>query len=474
MSEAELHVLKSRLHRGRWNKAERGEVVTLAPIGYLRTQAGDFVIDPDAQVQSVVRLIFEQFTRRGSVSGLTKWLVRHDIKLPVRPHFGANRGELEWRRPSRATLRNLLHHPIYAGAYRWGHRPVDQRKKIAGRPGTGAAARPYDACPILIQDRFPAYITWEQFENNQRRLADNSTRGRYFAAPRNGPSVLAGLVVCGRCNQQMLVGYGGINDLRYSCRRAAIDYGGDPCQSLSGSVLDELVSERILQAVAPASVELSLTAADDLEHERTRLDAHWMQRVERAAYDAELARKQYGVVDPETRLVARELESRWEASLRKYEQLQTDYAPFKRECPMQLSDQQREQILSLACDLPALWHANTTTPEDRQTIARSLLERVVVSIEGDTNHVDVELHWTGGFTSQHVLQRPIRTYEQLSNYKELVERIDALRTDGRSLGDVATTLNDEGFRPPKRANRFTAGILGRFLRNRNKPSGPHR
>jgi DNA invertase Pin-like site-specific DNA recombinase len=129
MSEAELHILKSRLQQGMWNKAQRGEVLNHAPLGYVRTSGGDFAIDPDEQVQAVVRLIFAQFSRRGSANGLLRWLVRNDVKLPVRPHFGANRGDLEWRRPNREALLNLLHHPIYAGAYRWGRREVDPRKK---------------------------------------------------------------------------------------------------------------------------------------------------------------------------------------------------------------------------------------------------------------------------------------------------------------------------------------------------------
>lgn len=144
MSEAELHILKNRLLQGMWNKAERGEVLNHAPLGYVRTISGDFVIDPDEQVQMVVRLIFEQFQRQGSVNGLLRWLVRRDVKLPVRPHFGVNRGELEWRRPNRVTLLNVLHHPIYAGAYRWGHREVDPRKKV---PGQAEYARFERDCP---------------------------------------------------------------------------------------------------------------------------------------------------------------------------------------------------------------------------------------------------------------------------------------------------------------------------------------
>lgn len=184
MSEAELHILKSRLQQGMWNKASRGEILNHPPIGYVRSVsardgAGDYVIDPDEQVQTVVRLIFEQFTRRGSINGLLKWLVRNDVKIPVRPHFGAGRGELEWRRPNRVTLLNMLHHPIYAGAYRWGHRETDPRKKIPGRPTTGRTFNAHDECRVLIRDRFAAYIRWEEFEKNRQNWLKTRSWARH-------------------------------------------------------------------------------------------------------------------------------------------------------------------------------------------------------------------------------------------------------------------------------------------------------
>jgi DNA invertase Pin-like site-specific DNA recombinase len=474
MSEAELHILKSRLQQGMWNKAERGEVLNHAPIGYVRTVAGDFVIDPDEQVQAVVRLIFAQFTRRGSVNGLLKWLVRNDVKVPIRPHFGVNRGGLEWRRPNRVTLLNMLHHPIYAGAYRWGHREVDPRKKVPGRPTTGRTFHAHDECRVLIRERFPAYIAWEEFENNQHKLKDNSTLVQARAAPRHGPSVLAGLMVCGRCGHRMLVGYtntSATKTLRYSCQREAIDYGGEVCQSLSGAVLESFIGERLLQAVSPASLELSLAASADIEQERKQLDEHWQQRLTRARYEVEQARRQYAAVDPNHRLVARELERRWDEALRAAEQLQADYVHFQRECPTQLSTQEREQILALARDLPGLWHTDTTTPEDRQTIARLLLEQVTVTVEGNTDRVDVELRWAGGFVSRHTLFRPVQTYEQLSNYDELVRRIDTLHAERKTLSEIAATLNAEGFHPPKRSPRFTKGILSCFLREHGVRTG---
>jgi DNA invertase Pin-like site-specific DNA recombinase len=478
MSEAELHILKSRLQQGLWNKAQRGEVLNHAPIGYVRTLAGDFVLDPDEQVQAVVRMVFEQFTRRGSVSGLLKWLVRNDVKLPVRPHFGPIRGELQWHRPNRATLLNLLHHPIYAGAYRWGHREIDPRKKVPGKPASGRTFNAYDQCRVLIQERFPAYITWEQFEQNQQKLAENSTLGKLRSAPRHGPSVLAGLIVCGLCGQRMLVSYGTsggaskAQTLRYSCQREAIDYGGEVCQSLSGAALETLVVERLLGAVSPASLELSLAATAKIERERKQLDEHWQQRLARQRYEVEQARRQYAAVDPEHRLVARELERRWDTALRAADELAAEYARFQRDCPTQLSHQERQQILALAQDLPALWRADTTTPQDRQTIARLLLEQVTVTVEGHSDRVEVELRWAGGFLSRHTLSRPVQTYEQLSRYDELVARIETLRTQRQTLTHIAATLNAEGFQPPKRAHSFTAAILSRFLRERRIRTGP--
>jgi DNA invertase Pin-like site-specific DNA recombinase len=474
MSEAELHILKSRLQQGMWNKAERGEVLNHAPIGYVRSLsaregAGDFVMDPDEQVQSVVRLIFKQFTRRGSINGLLKWLVRSGVQLPVRPHFGPNRGELEWRRPNRVTLLNMLHHPIYAGAYRWGHREIDPRKKVAGRPTTGRTLNSHDACRVLIHDRFAAYISWEQFETNQETLRENSTLGKLLAAPRHGPSVLAGLLVCGRCGHRMLVGYNNVDakkTLRYSCQRDAIDYGQEVCQSLSGAVLETFVFERLLQAVSPASLELSLAATADVQRERKQLDDHWQQRLTRSRYEVEQARRQYAAVDPDHRLVARELERRWDKALRADEQLQADYVRFQQDSPTQLSPQERQQILSLAEDLPALWRADSTTPEDRQTIARLLLEQVTVNVEGNTDRMDVQLRWAGGFVSQYMLARPVQTYQQLSNYDELLARIEALRGQRKALSEIAATLNAEGFHPPKRTMQFTKGILSNLLRER--------
>src|SRR4051794_25795619 len=300
MSEAELHILKERMYQGKLNKARRGELMGLPPIGYVRLPSGEWAIDPDEQVQATVRLIFDQFDREATLHGLLRYLVHNKVLIPVRPQSGANRGLLEWRRPNRATLQNLLHHPSYAGAYRFGHRPVDPRRKRPGRPNTGKLIRRPEDCLVLIRDRLPAYIAWGRFESNQDRLAANRARCDSPGAPRQGPSLLAGLLRCGRCGRRMVVRYSGTGGRHcYCCTRGSADYAEPLCQCLSGPVVDDFVRGQILAAVEPAALEASLAAVAEVERERAELSRHWQLRRERARFEAERAARQYQACEPD-------------------------------------------------------------------------------------------------------------------------------------------------------------------------------
>jgi len=467
MSEAELHILKSRMVEGMRNKARRGELLNHPPIGYVRTAKGDYELEPDEQAQEVVRLVFDAFQQQGSLHGLLRYLKANDIRLPIRPHFGHNRGRLEWRRPNRVTLSNMLHHPIYAGGYRWGHRKIDPRKQKPGRPGTGRTVNTPDECDVFIRDRHPTYISWEQFEAIQLRLRENRAIADAMGATRGGSSLLSGLIVCGRCHRRLLTGYAGkANRVRYTCARAMIDYAEPQCQRLSGEFLDDFVARQVMKVLQPASLELSLAAQADLRSERERLDAHWQKRLERAAFEADRAARQYEAVEPENRLVARELERRWEVALHEAQALEEEYARFRHEQPAELTNGEREAILQLSHNVPQLWNAATTTVEDRQEIIRMVLERVVVDIQDDSEQVETTLHWAGGFTSCHRLVRPVARYEQLSNYRELLQRIDSLHRQGCSCGQIAKHLNREGFFPPKRTDHFTGQMIVRLMGDR--------
>jgi DNA invertase Pin-like site-specific DNA recombinase len=473
LSEAELHVLRQRMNEGRLNKARRGELFNHPPMGYLRHLSGELVLDPDQQVQSVIRLIFEKFEQLGTLNALLRYLVKNQISLPVRPFGGSDRGQLQWHRPNRQTLRNLLHHPIYAGAYTWGRRPVDPRRKVPGRPSTGRKVAAAEQCQVLIKDRCPAYITWEQYEVNRTRLAQNRNLACTRGTPREGPSLLGGLLVCGRCGQRMNVQYRGklggkCNDLRYACTRNHSSYAAPLCQGISGRVLDELIGRLLMKVLEPASVELSLAAVADLQQEQQRLDRHWRQRLERARYQSDRAARQYHATEPENRLVARELEKQWEQTLVDQRVAEEAYARFLREQPAELNQADRAAVQAVSSEIPALWHSPATSSSERQEIVRHLIEEVTLTAPPHQEIADVSIRWAGGFASHHQLIRPVARYEQLRDYDRLSQRISELRQSRHTSAQIATLLNTEGWRPPKRRATFNAGMVRSIFYRRNR------
>ena len=389
MSEAELHILKQRMMQGKLNKARRGELLFHLPMGYIRRANGEVGFDPDEQVQAVVRLIFQKFEELGTVNAVLQYLAKHNVQMGMRLRGGLRKGELEWRRCRLMTLQGILKNPLYAGAYTYGRRKVDPRRKIAGRPCTGkiagcpctgkAVVDPQD-CEVFLKDRVPAYISWEQYERNRERLRRNRSiaesvgsvrkgaallsgllrRNRSIAesvgSVRKGAALLSGLLVCHKCGHRMSVHYDtGSNRHQYYCGKMATLYGGKFCQSLAAPALDRFVTEQMLAMLKPASLSLSLEASRDLEKERQRLDVLWQERLERARYESERAQRQYCLVEPENRLVARQLEREWEEKLSEQKKLEMEYERFPAQRPRLISEQERGAIMSLAVDVPALW-----------------------------------------------------------------------------------------------------------------------
>lgn len=462
MSEAELHVLKQRMLAGKRAKAARGELGVAVPMGYLRRPSGEVVKDPDEQAQATITLIFAQFERRGTINGVLKDLVGNRIELPHRVRSGLGKGDLQWRRPNRVTLSNLLHNPIYAGAYVYGRRPTDPRRQQPGRPSTGKRVASPQDWAVVLKDRLPASISWAQFEHNLCQLAANTAQG--LGAIRHGPSLLSGLVICGHCGRRMAAMYrNNSQSLRYECNTMAINYGEARCQSLVGRVLDGWVTEQVLRALEPAALAISLQVAEDIEAERAQLHRHWQQRLERAHYPVERAARQYQAVEPEHRLVARTLECQWEEALAAEAALKTDYERFLTQQPATLSAEERAAIRRLASDIPALWQAPTTTAADRQTIIRQLVERVIVTVRGESEQVDVQIHWLGGSGTQATLTRPVARLDQLSDYAQLMARVAALHAEGHPPLAIAHLLNAEGWRPAKRCETFNGAMVGSLL-----------
>jgi DNA invertase Pin-like site-specific DNA recombinase len=465
MSEAELHVLKGRMHQGKLNKARRGELVVSVPLGYLKQPSGQVTLDPDEQVQDIVRLIFDQFDKQGTVHGVLRSLIDQSIKLPMRSQARLNRGQLEWRAPCRETIRQILRHPMYAGAYRYGHRPTDSRRQKPGCPksgrGSGLAA---EDCLVFLKDRFPAYITWDRFAANQERLAANRSRAETAGAVRDGTALLAGIVWCGRCGRRMYVRYSRQKQRpTYVCSWQRSDYGLPLCQSTSAESVETWLAEQLLAALQPAALAASLTAASEVEDRRQQQTRLWEQRLERARYEADRAARQYHACEPENRLVARTLERQWDEALQKVGQLDTEFERFTHSYPRLLSESEREQIRRLAEEVPALWHAPTTTAADRRQIARLLLERVVLTVDPTGDQVGVRVEWAGGVVREQTVQKAVRGYKNQQDWPRLSARLEALHQSGQTPSAIAVTLEQDGFCPPKRASRFTAGMVRRLL-----------
>jgi hypothetical protein len=317
----------------------------------------------------------------------------------------------------------------------------------------------------LLPDRCPAYILWEQYEANRARLAANRARAEAQGAVRDGPALLAGLVVCARCGCRLGVHYGGSHTRHvYGCVQRRSTYGEPLCQQIPGPCLDAFVTAQVLAALEPAALALSLAAAERVEQERAERDRLWHLRRERAAHEADRAARQYHACEPENRLVARTLERAWEEKLAAQQRVEEDYARFAREQPRRLTADERAAIRRLASDVPALWSAPTTANADRKEVVRLLVDRVVVDAVGATERVRVAVEWAGGGRSADEIVRPIARLADLSYYAELCERVRALHADGLGTAESAARLVAEGFRSTRPEHPITAQTVRLLLR----------
>jgi DNA invertase Pin-like site-specific DNA recombinase len=456
----ELYQIQQRMQQGRLERARRGEWLGLPPVGYVIGDSRKLVFDADQQAQDVVRMLFEQFERLGSLSALLRFLRAHAVRLPIRTTTDP-RDSIDWRQPHRETVRNLLRHPAYCGTYTWGRRRSDPKRAIAGRRGTGRVVLAPEDCKVFIPGNHEAFIDSQQFERNVRRLSSQPRRGPRPSPHRETVSLLAGRVFCGRCGVRMQPKY--LPDLRYECARRALDYGEPPCQSLSGEAIERLVNRQILVALEPASLELSLAAAERIETERAQVERHWQLRLERAREEADRAFRQYDAVEPENRLVARTLESRWEQALTDLRTLMEDYNRFRASRPLKLSPAERHAIEELSRDLPRMWNAPSLSVAEKRRVVELLLEKAVVSCRGD-ERVTVELHWSGGTVTLHKVRRRVHRWSDLSNYEAILAHTAKLMSQGYTSYEIATSLNDHGFQTC-RGTSFTSANV-RQLRKR--------
>jgi DNA invertase Pin-like site-specific DNA recombinase len=448
MSEVELHMLRQRLDAGRLSKVRRGEYVQHLPTGLVRLPDQRVVKDPDDQVRHVIELVFAQFEELGSCQKVLRFCKRHAILLPRHQTSGFHKGELLWKKPSAAAIYEILTNPAYAGAFVYGRRPKDPTRQIPGRHATGVVRKPMSEWLCIRHDVYPAYITWEQYVANQDRMRENGLRhnertrpGR--GAPREGAALLQGLATCGECGHIMRVVYK--PGVRYICHGLTKEFAEPACASLDGTSIDALVTQAFFAAIQPAELDALEALLSQRHQERAQLERHWQQQIQRATYEAHLARRRYEAVDPENRLVAAELERRWEEQLVALRETQEAADRFSQEPEMPALDPElRRQLEHISQALPDLWGSGQLTHEHKKQLLRSLISRVILKrIAPD--RVEVKIVWVSGHFSVDYLTPPIHRQADVSRYEEMLERVQALWEEGHDDADIAGVLTQEGF-----------------------------
>lgn len=461
MSEAELHVLRARLQGGILNKARRGELFLRPPIGFAYDPSGRLIRDPDQQIQGTLRLLFDTFRRTGSAMATVREFRQSQLLFPRRIQSGPSKGDAIWGKLEHSHVLRVLHNPRYAGVFVFGR--TRGRKDINGR--CRVQPLPREEWHTFIPESHPAYISWDEYERNLKRLRENAQAigsDRRKSPPREGPALLQGLIVCGKCGRRMTLRYharrAGLCP-EYVCQRKGIENAEPLCQRIPGADVDRVVGDMLLELINPATLDIALTVQQQLQARLDESDRLRKQHVERARYEAELAQRRYLRVDPENRLVADSLEADWNEKLRALGAAQKDYEQRREQDRRILAEEQRSAILALAEDLPRLWKDPEIEDRDRKRMIRLLIEDVTM-IRGD--QISLHLRFRGGACKSVTLPNPLRAWEIGVTDAEVVTRIDHL-LNTMTFGAIAATLNSEGYKPG-RGKRFTARYIARIQR----------
>jgi len=444
MSEAELHFLRARLQGGILAKAARGELALRLPVGFVYDAAGAVSLDPDAGVREAIAHLFATFEATGSALAVVKAFAAEGIAFPGRHDGGPRAGELYWRPLRHDHALFVLHNPRYAGAYFYGRRR--QVTDINGRAHSIIKAR--SEWTVFIPGAHAGYISLERFEANQARLGSNAAaRGddRRAGPPREGPALLQGLVVCGRCGRRMTVGYNRRCDDSlvpyYRCQQEGIAAGTPPCQTVCGSGVDDAVAALVLEELSPLGIEAALAVSAELADRAAEADRIRATTVERARHTAEAARRRYLAVDPTNRLVASTLEADWNHKLRELTDAQDDYDRATQEGAASLDAATQGRIRALAADLPALWADPATPMRERKRLIRLLVADVTLLAGDERTTAHVRL--PGGASHSITLPRPLRAWEAHTTPEATVALIAELAAD-HPYDEVVRILNERG------------------------------
>jgi DNA invertase Pin-like site-specific DNA recombinase len=446
MSEAELHMLKSRMLQGLYHKAKKGELRFHLPVGYQFDQDGRIIKSLDEQVTHIIELTFRKFFEIASINGVLKYLLDNDLMFPRKATFDK---KIRWVRPYYKAIHDNLLNPLYTGAYVFGRTKVTKELHVNGNQRSRQKPQSMEDWDVIIHDHHPAYISWEDYLKIRKQIEKNASppKSQASQAVREGSALLQGLAHCGKCGRSMHIAYHGQGARSYPyyiCNMAHRSFAEGYCQSIGGRRIDQAVAESFLQALCPVSLNIHLKALEQIQHQHDMVLEQLRLQLERVQYEADRAFRQFDSVEPENRLVARTLERQWNQALKRVEELRAQINTRQKSLQDRLSKIELEQIQRLAHELPAIWNAPTTTDKDRKRLLRAAIQEVQLTKED--RDVAVKIIWAGGAVSDQLVHLP-KVRSKKANPLELVELVRQLATKFNDA-QIARVLIRQGHKTP--------------------------
>ena len=476
MSQAELHFLRGRLQGGKRNKAQRGELRFPLPVGFVYgEEPGSVLLDPDAEVQHAVRLVFTLFRQTGSAYGVVRHFRQRQLSFPRRAYGGAWNGKIFWGRLQHGRVLGLLSNPCYAGAYVFGRYRGLKSISTDGQIQSKIQKQPIGSWLVLIQEHHPGYLGWDEYLENQQMLEQNQTNQPEqcsSGAAREGRALLQGMLLCGHCGRRLsprYTGNGGIHPV-YECTRRQQDaHYSSACIRLPADPIDRTVGQRVLEILQPDQIEIAFRAVQELERRSQAIDQQWRMRLERLEYQAQLAQRRYEEVDPANRLVAATLEQRWNQALQEKATAQEELNRQRQQQGLELSAEQKSQLLALAKDLPQLWQSPSTSGQDRKRMLRLLIKDITVERQAGERKALLHLRWQGGAVEDLSVDIPLPAPDKVRYPQATVDRVRALAL---SLTDpqIVAALNQENVLSAK-GKPFTLSMI-KWIRSRHAIPAP--
>jgi excisionase family DNA binding protein len=463
MSEMELSMLRQRSVEALRQKARRGELFLNVPVGYVRVRHDRIAMDPDLRVREAITLVFRKFAEYQSVRQVHLWLRQEQIRMPA-IEISDQGQRIIWKLPVYSTVLRLLTNPIYAGAYAFGRTGSRVTVEAGRKRVRRGLRRDRGDWEVLLPEHHEGYVSWAEYERNQRLIADNAQSKGLMArgSVRRGDALLAGLLRCGHCGRRLHVSYSGTQGfcVRYNCRGAHLNHGAEHCISFGGLRVDAAVAAETLRLLAPLGIEAALRAIDACTEDAGEARRQVELALTQARYEANLARRQYDAVDPDNRLVASELERRWNDCLVEVRRLEERLAAIGTTRPEAVPPEERDRLMALGADLEAAWRHPRATAETRKRILRTAIAEIVATLADGA--IELVIHWQGGDHTRLSVARN-RTGQHRWRCDAAVD--DMIRDLARQQSDqaIAATLNRAGMRTG-RDNSWTQARVCSFRR----------